>query len=110
LHLSLEALGDWLDGLPAAFTSDERLVEVGAGYLTLERGTPSLSAVEAQRLRLASLLGSEVSGVLYVCDEPTIGLHQRDTQRLIGALQRVVEAGATVLVVEHNLEVVKTAD
>jgi excinuclease ABC subunit A len=125
-HLSLEALGVWLDGLPAAFTSDERLVaepvlanlrlgvgrllEVGAGYLTLERGAPSLSAGEAQRLRLASLLGSELSGVLYVCDEPTIGLHQRDTQRLIGVLRRLRDLGNTVLVIEHDLDIIAAAD
>src|SRR2546427_8653057 len=64
-----------------------RLVEVGAGYLTLERSSPTLSAGEAQRLRLASLLGSELSGVLYVFDEPTIGLHHRDTRRLIDVLR-----------------------
>jgi excinuclease ABC subunit A len=125
-HLSLEGLGAWLDGLPAVFTSYERLVaepilaslhtgigrliEVGAGYLTLERGTPSLSAGEAQRLRLASLLGSELSGVLYVFDEPTIGLHQRDTQRLISVLRRLRHLGNTVLVIEHDLDMIAAAD
>jgi excinuclease ABC subunit A len=125
-HLSLEGLGAWLDGLPAVFTSYERLVaepilaslhtgigrllEVGAGYLTLERGTPSLSAGEAQRLRLASLLGSELSGVLYVFDEPTIGLHQRDTQRLISVLRRLRDLGNTVLVIEHDLDMIAAAD
>jgi excinuclease ABC subunit A len=125
-HLSLEGLGAWLDGLSAVFGLDERLVaepvlaslhvgigrllEVGAGYLTLERGTPSLSAGEAQRLRLASLLGSELSGVLYVFDEPTIGLHQRDTQRLIGVLRRLRDLGNTVLVIEHDLDMIAAAD
>jgi excinuclease ABC subunit A len=125
-HLSLEALSAWLDALPAIFGADERLVaepvlsslhagigrllEVGAGYLTLERGTPSLSAGEAQRLRLASLLGSELSGVLYIFDEPTIGLHQRDTQRLIGVLRRLRDLGNTVLVIEHDLDMIAAAD
>src|SRR2546430_8690997 len=80
-----------------------RLVEVGAGYLTLERSSPTLSAGEAQRLRLASLLGSGLSGVLYVFDEPTIGLHHRDTRRLR-------DLGNAVLVIEHDLEMISAAD
>ena len=87
-----------------------RLVEVGAGYLTLERASPSLSAGESQRLRLASLLGSGLSGVLYVFDEPTIGLHPRDTHRLIGVLRRLRDLGNTVLVIEHDLEMIAAAD
>ena len=87
-----------------------RLVEVGAGYLTLERASPSLSAGEAQRLRLASLLGSWLSGVLYVFDEPTIGLHHRDTHRLIAVLRRLRDLGNTVLVIEHDLDMIAAAD
>src|SRR5207244_1125556 len=87
-----------------------RLVEVGAGYLTLERSSPTLSAGEAQRLRLASLLGSGLSGVLYVFDEPTIGLHHRDTGRLIDVLRRLRDLGNTVLVIEHDLEMIVAAD
>src|SRR5581483_4062305 len=86
-----------------------RLVEVGAGYLTLERASPSLSAGEDQRLRLASLLGSGLSGVLYVFDEPTIGLHHRDTHRLIEVLRRLRDLINTVLVIEHDLEMVAAA-
>jgi excinuclease ABC subunit A len=86
------------------------LVEAGAGYLALERASPSLSAGESQRLRLASLLGSSLSGLLYVFDEPTIGLHARDTQRLIGLLRRLRDLGNTVLVIEHDLEMIAAAD
>ncbi|PKO13661.1 MAG: excinuclease ABC subunit A [Chloroflexi bacterium HGW-Chloroflexi-10] len=88
----------------------QRLVDVGVGYLTLERATPSLSGGEAQRLRLASLLGSGLTGVLYVLDEPTIGLHPRDTQRLLGFLEKLRDLGNTVLVIEHDPEVLKRAD
>ncbi len=87
-----------------------RLLEVGVGYLTLERSSPTLSAGEAQRLRLAALLGSGLTGVLYILDEPTIGLHPRDTQRLIDVLRRLRDLGNTVLVVEHDLELIRAAD
>ncbi|MBN1877371.1 MAG: excinuclease ABC subunit UvrA [Anaerolineae bacterium] len=87
-----------------------RLVDVGAGYLTMLRASPTLSAGEAQRLRLASLIGSGLTGVLYVLDEPTIGLHQRDTQRLIKVLRQLRDLGNTVLVIEHDLEMVRAAD
>jgi excinuclease ABC subunit A len=80
------------------------------GYLTLERSSPTLSAGEAQRLRLAVLLGSALTGVLYILDEPTIGLHPRDTHRLINVLRRLRDLGNTVLVVEHDLELIKAAD
>ena len=87
-----------------------RLIDVGVGYLTLERATPSLSAGEAQRLRLAALLGSGLTGVLYVLDEPTIGLHPADTARLVGVLRRLRDLGNTVLVIEHDLDVLRAAD
>lgn len=87
-----------------------RLVEVGAGYLALDRSAPTLSAGEAQRLRLASLLGSELSGLLYIFDEPTIGLHQRDTHRLLDVLRRLRDLGNSILVIEHDLETIAAAD
>ncbi len=87
-----------------------RLLEVGVGYLSLDRSSPTLSAGEAQRLRLAALLGSGLTGVLYVLDEPTIGLHPRDTQRLINVLRRLRDLDNTVLVVEHDLDFIKAAD
>jgi excinuclease ABC subunit A len=87
-----------------------RLVDVGVGYLTLERASPTLSAGEAQRLRLAALLGSGLTGVLYVLDEPTIGLHARDIRRLIAVLCKLRDLGNTVLVIEHDLDVIRAAD
>jgi excinuclease ABC subunit A len=86
------------------------LRSVGLGYLTLDRGGPSLSGGEAQRIRLASQLGSELSGVMYVLDEPSIGLHARDNLRLIRTLERLRDAGNTVIVVEHDAEMMLHAD
>lgn len=125
-RLPLDILDAWLKALSALFNPtemtiaepiltdlDERirhLVEVGLGYLTLERTSPTLSAGESQRLRLAALLGSGLTGVLYILDEPTIGLHPRDTHRLIAVLRRLRDLGNTVLVVEHDLELIRAAD
>ncbi len=86
------------------------LLNVGLDYLTLNRSGPSLSGGEAQRIRLASQLGSELSGVIYVLDEPSIGLHQRDNRRLIETLRRLRDLGNTVLVVEHDEETIRAAD
>jgi excinuclease ABC subunit A len=86
------------------------LLDVGLDYLTLHRATASLSGGEAQRIRLASQLGSELSGVLYVLDEPSIGLHQRDNERLIRTLHRLRDLGNTVLVVEHDEATIEAAD
>ena len=86
------------------------LLNVGLDYLTLDRSGPTLSGGEAQRIRLASQLGSELSGVMYVLDEPSIGLHQRDNQRLIATLQRLRDLGNTVLVVEHDEDTIRAAD
>ncbi|MEZ4338534.1 MAG: excinuclease ABC subunit UvrA [Sandaracinaceae bacterium] len=86
------------------------LLDVGLDYLTLDRSGPSLSGGEAQRIRLASQLGSELSGVMYVLDEPSIGLHQRDNQRLIATLEGLRNAGNTVIVVEHDEETIRAAD
>lgn len=88
----------------------KRLLDVGVGYLSLDRSATSLSAGEAQRLRLASLLGSGLTGVLYVLDEPTTGLHARDTDSLITVLKRLRDLGNTILVIEHDVEMMKAAD
>ncbi|WP_214412848.1 excinuclease ABC subunit UvrA [Sphaerisporangium fuscum] len=125
-RLPLGELAAWIDSLEGLVTPEEwpvtepvvadlrervrRLVDVGVGYLTLEQATPSLSAGEAQRLRLAALLGSGLTGVLYVLDEPTIGLHPADTARLIEVLRRLRDLGNTVLVIEHDLDVLRAAD
>ncbi|MBX3433045.1 MAG: excinuclease ABC subunit UvrA [Pirellulales bacterium] len=86
------------------------LVDVGLEYLTLGRGAPTLSGGESQRIRLASQVGSGLCGVLYVLDEPTIGLHPRDNTRLLGALHKLRDLGNTLLVVEHDREVIAGAD
>jgi excinuclease ABC subunit A len=125
-QLPLSSLAEWLATLPAVASSTEmlitepilndlnervkRLLDVGVGYLTLDRSSPTLSAGEAQRLRLAALLGSGLTGVLYVLDEPTIGLHPRDTGKLIDVLRQLRDQDNTVLVIEHDLDMLHAAD
>ena len=86
------------------------LVDVGLEYLTLARGSGTLSGGESQRIRLASQIGSGLTGVLYVLDEPSIGLHQRDNARLLETLKRLRDLGNTVIVVEHDEDAIRTAD
>src|SRR5260221_14763198 len=86
------------------------LHDVGLNYLTLLRGATTLSGGEAQRIRLATQIGSGLQGVLYVLDEPSIGLHQRDNDRLIKTLKHLRDLGNTVLVVEHDEDTIRTAD
>lgn len=111
---------------PAGFTERERivadqlsteikrrlanLIDVGLNYLTLDRSAMSLSGGEAQRVRLAAQLGSELSGVIYILDEPSIGLHQRDNDKLIATMKRLRDLGNTVIVVEHDQAVMEAAD
>ena len=96
----LKEIGDRLDFLSA----------VGLSYLSLDRSGPSLSGGEAQRIRLASQVGSELSGVIYILDEPSVGLHQRDNRKLLETLVRMRDIGNTVLVVEHDEETIRAAD
>jgi len=86
------------------------LIEVGLGYLTLNRQSGTLSGGEAQRIRLATQIGSGLAGVLYILDEPSIGLHQRDNARLLGTLRRLRDLGNSVIVVEHDEETIRAAD
>ena len=86
------------------------LVDVGLDYLTLERATATLSGGEAQRIRLATQIGAGLMGVLYILDEPSIGLHQRDNERLIATLRRLRDLGNTVVVVEHDEDTIRAAD
>ena len=92
--------------------SDKLLVlhDLGLGYLTLGEDTPALSGGEAQRLKLASEMGRTQDDSVFVFDEPTIGLHPLDVQVLLGVFDRLVEAGATVIVIEHDLDVIANAD
>jgi len=114
----------WIEGLAlagrdAAIARDvvveirnrlEFLEEVGLGYLTLDRAAPTLSGGEAQRIRLAAQLGSNLQGVCYVLDEPTIGLHSRDNAILLDALGKLAEKGNTLVVVEHDEDTIRRAD
>jgi excinuclease ABC subunit A len=86
------------------------LVNVGLNYLTLSRSAETLSGGEAQRIRLASQIGAGLVGVMYVLDEPSIGLHQRDNERLLGTLVHLRNLGNTVIVVEHDEDAIRAAD
>jgi len=125
--LSLSELWKWTEELKNQLTSEKEkevsepllkeignrlkfLIDVGVDYLTLDRSAATLSVGEAQRIRLASQIGTGLTGVLYILDEPTVGLHQRDTQRLIATLKKLRDLGNTVIVVEHDEEVLQAAD
>ena len=122
----LEDVYEWTKGLQAALPPEglhllepilhdmptrlKRIIDVGLGYLSINRQTVTLSGGEVQRLRLATLLGSGLTGVLYILDEPTKGLHPRDTAGLIRVLQELLDLGNTVLVIEHDVEMMRAAD
>ena len=110
LALSGREAGIARDLVPEIKSRLEFLEDVGLGYLTLDRGAPTLSGGEAQRIRLAAQLGSNLQGVCYVLDEPTIGLHPRDNQILLGALAKLSERGNTLVVVEHDEDTIRRAD
>ncbi|MHB1124862.1 MAG: excinuclease ABC subunit UvrA [Ramlibacter sp.] len=108
--LSAREEGIARDLIPEIRSRLEFLEEVGLGYLTLDRGAPTLSGGEAQRIRLAAQLGSNLQGVCYVLDEPTIGLHARDNQILLNALHKLGDKGNTLVVVEHDEDTIRRAD
>jgi excinuclease ABC subunit A len=124
--MSVKGAGQWFSELPQRLTSKQNeiavrvlkeirdrlkfLVDVGLEYLTLARASGTLSGGESQRIRLASQIGSGLTGVLYVLDEPSIGLHQRDNARLLETLKRLRDLGNTVIVVEHDEEAIRVAD
>jgi excinuclease ABC subunit A len=108
--MSAREAGIARDLIPKSSSRLEFLEEVGLGYLTLDRGAPTLSGGEAQRIRLAAQLGSNLQGVCYVLDEPTIGLHARDNQILLNALHKLGDKGNTLVVVEHDEDTIRRAD
>jgi excinuclease ABC subunit A len=111
LDLSIEEALEFFGNQPTIARHLECLNAVGLGYVRLGQPAPTLSGGEAQRVKLASELGKRATGrTIYMLDEPTTGLHFEDVRRLLGVLQRLVDAGNTVLVIEHNLDVVKSAD
>jgi excinuclease ABC subunit A len=125
-HLSMHEFIEWVKGTETAMSESEKtiarlvfkeilaragfLMNVGLDYLTLSRMAMTLSGGEAQRIRLATQIGSQLTGVLYVLDEPSIGLHQRDNRRLISTLKAMRDLGNTVIVVEHDEETMREAD
>ncbi len=124
--MSIADFAEWMSHIEEHFDEKERriaqeivkeirerlhfLVEVGLGYLSLSRSARSLSGGESQRIRLATQIGSKLVNVLYILDEPSIGLHQRDNRRLINTLQELRDAGNSVIVVEHDEEMMRSAD
>ena len=124
--MSIRVAADWFETLPSKLNTKQTeiaprilkeirdrlrfLNDVGLDYLSLSRNSGSLSGGESQRIRLASQIGSGLTGVLYVLDEPSIGLHQRDNERLLETLRRLRDLGNTVIVVEHDEDAVRTAD
>lgn len=111
LDMRIEEAVEFFGAVPKIRRKLQAIVDVGLGYVTLGQPAPTLSGGEAQRMKLASELQRVATGnTLYVLDEPTTGLHSEDIKRLIGVLQRLVDAGNTVVVIEHNLDVIKTAD
>ena len=125
-QMDIVDLGAWFKGIEKDLSKDQLkigrdilkeiksrinfLLDVGLDYLTLDRSAKTLSGGEAQRIRLATQIGSELTGVLYILDEPSIGLHQRDNDRLINSLQNLRDVGNTVLVVEHDKDMILGAD
>lgn len=125
-ELSLQKMADWFDGLEKRLNKKQQaiakdvlkeirdrlmfLLDVGLHYLTINRPTRTLSGGESQRIRLATQIGSQLTGITYILDEPSIGLHQRDNQRLIHALKNLRDGGNSVLVVEHDKDIMLAAD
>ena len=125
-ELSVKRAGEWFETVPKALNAQQNeiaarvlkeirerlsfLLDVGLNYLTLSRSSGTLSGGESQRIRLASQIGSGLTGVLYVLDEPSIGLHQRDNARLLETLRRLRDLGNTVIVVEHDEDAIRLAD
>lgn len=125
-NMNLDNLAAWFDGIELMLDNKQKaiakdilkeirerlqfLLNVGLGYLTLNRGTRTLSGGESQRIRLATQIGSQLQGITYILDEPSIGLHQRDNQRLIDALKQLRDIGNSILVVEHDKDIMLAAD
>jgi excinuclease ABC subunit A len=111
LDLSCEEAAEYFANQPVIARHMRTLVDVGLGYVKLGQPAPTLSGGEAQRIKLASELSKRSTGrTLYILDEPTTGLHFEDVRKLLGVLNQLVEQGNTVIVIEHNLDVIKTAD
>src|SRR6187549_3437294 len=124
--MNLDNLAAWFDGIELRITDKQKniakdvlkeirerlqfLLDVGLTYLTLNRASKSLSGGESQRIRLATQIGSQLQGITYILDEPSIGLHQRDNHRLIEALNNLRDIGNSIIVVEHDKDIMMAAD
>ena len=124
--MTLGQLVEWVRGVPGSLPQEmrpmaericeafestaKRLMDLGLGYLTLDRSASTLSTGERQRMQLARAVRNRTTGVLYVLDEPSIGLHPLDVQVLLGVFQALLDNGATVIVIEHDLDVIHNAD
>jgi excinuclease ABC subunit A len=111
LNMSVEEALTFFENQPKIVRVLQTIYDVGLGYVRLGQPAPTLSGGEAQRVKLAAELGKRSTGrTFYILDEPTTGLHFEDIRKLLGVLQRLVDTGNTVVVIEHNLDVIKTAD
>ena len=124
--MTLDRLVDWVRGVPGSLPEDmrpmaesiceafqstaKRLMDLGLGYLTLDRAASTLSTGERQRMQLARAVRNRTTGVLYVLDEPSIGLHPLDVRVLLDVFQALLDNSATVVVIEHDLDVIRNAD
>jgi excinuclease ABC subunit A len=109
--MPIEKAVEFFESIPAIHRYLKTLCDVGLGYVRLGQSAPTLSGGEAQRVKLATELQRRSTGrTIYVLDEPTTGLHFEDVRKLLGVLQRLVDTGNTVVVIEHNLDVIKSAD
>ena len=111
LDMSIDEAVDFFENIPSIYRKIKTLQDVGLGYITLGQSSTTLSGGEAQRVKLATELTKKDTGnTFYILDEPTTGLHFEDVNVLLGVINRLVDRGNTVLIIEHNLDVVKTAD
>ena len=111
LSMTVDEGAEFFVNIPNVARKLELMQDVGLGYIRIGQPSPTLSGGEAQRVKLASELGKRSTGkTLYILDEPTTGLHFEDTRKLLGVLHRLVDSGNTLVVIEHNMDVVKTAD
>ena len=124
--MDIESLKSWLLSIDSVLSKNHKIIarqiikelltrvqfiiDVGLSYLTINRSSKTLSGGEAQRIRLATQIGSQLTNVLYILDEPSIGLHQRDNQKLIESLKKLRDIGNSVIVVEHDKDMIKNAD
>ena len=111
LDMTIEEANEFFENIPTIAPKMKTLVDVGLGYMKLGQSATTLSGGEAQRVKLASELYKRINGnTIYILDEPTTGLHQYDIERLMLMINKIIEAGATAIIIEHNLDVIKLAD